>query len=469
MDLIEAGFGIEQLRATLSFFAVWQGTLDQREPDENGCWSEEEIGRIPHEFADPSHFRSKQFSEERKWAFPYYGAVDATLLYIISNLKFFDQLGGTNFLKDWVMAKDGQPKTMAEALLLSANWMLERMKSNPESLIESKSPNERGCLNQFWKDSLDCYCDDLGIIEPHLSRTTVEVLVMAYEAATLLIEKLLPLLLEMTDCELDQMFPNRPQLRQIDFSGLSSELANHRENLQTFLLTRLFDQERGYFGLGCKREEDGQVAILKAKASNMGWALDSSLFEPDDQEDQQIVQSIISNLFAPDMMTRWGIRTLSGSEASYDPKSYHNGSVWTMDNVRILKALLRQGYYGLAANLAQRLVSAINHVGVFPEFFVGCDEELPRWNGAAEAEESETEEGIGYYAQTLQGWTISGIVYAKNLLFKMSRGLVEPRATDLYKREFELQILKGLPGLPPIIPQPPPLPTPQPNTTPPLP
>ena len=36
----------------------------------------------------------------------------------------------------------------------------------------------------------------------------------------------------------------------------------------------------------------------------------------------------VERLFAPDMFSGWGIRTLSSAHAAYSPMSYHCGSVW---------------------------------------------------------------------------------------------------------------------------------------------
>jgi glycogen debranching enzyme len=56
----------------------------------------------------------------------------------------------------------------------------------------------------------------------------------------------------------------------------------------------------------------------------------------------------VGRLFAPDMFSGWGIRTLSSEHPSYNPISYHLGSVWAVENGTIAFGLRR---YGLDARM----------------------------------------------------------------------------------------------------------------------
>jgi glycogen debranching enzyme len=69
----------------------------------------------------------------------------------------------------------------------------------------------------------------------------------------------------------------------------------------------------------------------------------------------------------------WGIRTVSASEARYNPMSYHNGSVWPHDNSLIAAGFAR---YGLRAQ-ALRVMTGLFDASLFfdlhrlPELFCG--------------------------------------------------------------------------------------------------
>jgi glycogen debranching enzyme len=61
----------------------------------------------------------------------------------------------------------------------------------------------------------------------------------------------------------------------------------------------------------------------------------------------------------PDMLTPWGLRTLSQHAYYHNPISYHCGTVWPFDNAVIVSGLLRYGYDGEARAIARNVLQAI--------------------------------------------------------------------------------------------------------------
>jgi glycogen debranching enzyme len=51
----------------------------------------------------------------------------------------------------------------------------------------------------------------------------------------------------------------------------------------------------------------------------------------------------VERLFANDMFSSWGIRTLSSQAARYNPLGYHLGSIWPHDNSLIGIGLEKYG------------------------------------------------------------------------------------------------------------------------------
>jgi glycogen debranching enzyme len=43
--------------------------------------------------------------------------------------------------------------------------------------------------------------------------------------------------------------------------------------------------------------------------------------------DECVADQVAKHLMSPELFSGWGIRTLATSMASYDPVSYHNGSI----------------------------------------------------------------------------------------------------------------------------------------------
>jgi hypothetical protein len=70
-------------------------------------------------------------------------------------------------------------------------------------------------------------------------------------------------------------------------------------------------------------------------------------------------------MFAPDMFSGWGVRTLSSSDRSYNPVEYHLGSVWAVENATIVFGLARFGFRQRAAELAEGLFSLAS---LYPDY-----------------------------------------------------------------------------------------------------
>ena len=61
----------------------------------------------------------------------------------------------------------------------------------------------------------------------------------------------------------------------------------------------------------------------------------------------------LDRMFAPDMFSGWGIRTLSAEHPAYDPYSYHRGSVWPVEHGPFAVALYRYGEHERLHQLCQ--------------------------------------------------------------------------------------------------------------------
>src|SRR4029434_7672257 len=64
----------------------------------------------------------------------------------------------------------------------------------------------------------------------------------------------------------------------------------------------------------------------------------------------------VGRLFAPDMFSGWGVRTLSSKHIAYNPLSYHLGTVWPVENATIVFGLRRFGFDARALDLAEGMV-----------------------------------------------------------------------------------------------------------------
>jgi glycogen debranching enzyme len=84
--------------------------------------------------------------------------------------------------------------------------------------------------------------------------------------------------------------------------------------------------------------------------SNVGHCLTAGIIA------DEHVRPVVGRLFAPDMFSGWGIRTLSSRHPSYNPISYHLGSVWAVENGTIAFGLRRYGLDARTLDLFEAMV-----------------------------------------------------------------------------------------------------------------
>ena len=134
-------------------------------------------------------------------------------------------------------------------------------------------------------------------------------------------------------------------------SWLSGATADARAHLQAAAdLKRRFNRdwwlpERGFFAFA----RDADKRFVGAATSNVGHCLACGIIDADH------VPPVVGRLFAPDMFSGWGIRTLSSEHRYYDPLSYHRGTVWPVEQATILFGLRRYGFDARAHDLAEGL------------------------------------------------------------------------------------------------------------------
>src|SRR5947208_12665237 len=90
--------------------------------------------------------------------------------------------------------------------------------------------------------------------------------------------------------------------------------------------------------------------LARSIASNVVHCLTSGIIA------EEYIRPVVGRLFAPDMFSGWGIRTLSSEHPSYNPISYHLGSVWAVENATIAFGLRRYGLDARTMDLFEAMV-----------------------------------------------------------------------------------------------------------------
>jgi glycogen debranching enzyme len=328
-----AVFGRDPLIASLQTMSVApnlaQGTLlklAQLQATEIDDWLDAEPGKILHELRLGELAQLHQIPSA-----PYYGAIDTTLLWIITLSETYRWTGDRQLLDD-----------CHEPLAKALNWIDKYGDFDGDGFVEYCSRSTDGIQNQGWKDSGDAIRDSDGNIVKApiaLCETQGQVYDAWLRAA------------EIYDIR------GQPD-RALALRQKAEEIFQRFNN-------RFWMEDEGFYCLGL----DSNKQQIRSIASNAGQLLWSGIVPP--ERARQMVQ----RLFQPDLWCGWGIRTLSAKHPAYDPIGYHTGSVWAHDNSFIAAGLKRYGYHTAANRIAEGIFAAASmfQSNQMPELFGGID------------------------------------------------------------------------------------------------
>ena len=289
--------------------------------------SEEEPGKILHEVRFDV---SSGLALGGKSA--YYGSVDAPPLF----LMVLGEVSRWGFSKDTLA--ELQPH--AERAM---DWIRDYGDKDRDGFVEYARLNERGLLNQGWKDSWDgINFADGTLAEAPIALCEVQGYVYgAYLAAA--------------------------WMAHDTGNGIrAAELRDRALQLKQQFNEQFWLPDKGYFAIALDRHKKP----VDACASNMGHCLATGIVD----EDKAAL--VVERLMGPEMFSGWGVRTLAADMGAYNPASYHNGSVWPHDNAIIQVGLMRYGYTAEAQRISTALFEAAEFSdGRLPELFCGFSRE----------------------------------------------------------------------------------------------
>lgn len=361
--------------------------LAEHQGQEFNSKSEEEPGRIAHEVREPTDPRAIEIMNSEGWKFPYYGSIDATLLWLKALAKEAQDDPGLLDLKI-------NERTLAERAVAATEWILRRLET-PSGLLESSRSNPHGIKNQVWKDSGDSYMHGDGRIAGSGSVSSIETAGEVFDALY----------------GAAQIQNLRPYLGW----PLGIEELQDRANLvRSQLLKFMWLGDR--FALATERDVEGIQVPLDSQASNQGRLLDSAIF--DGQEWVTYCSAIAEAITDASLLGPAGLRTLSQEHPNYRPGGYHTGSAWPFDGMFAGRGLLRHGFTNHATALIGASVSAIESIGGFPEL-LRSDAPLHGWVTSEVIDIEGAADGFGegfnricQPPQMIQGWTVAAYAWA---------------------------------------------------------
>jgi glycogen debranching enzyme len=134
--------------------------------------------------------------------------------------------------------------------------------------------------------------------------------------------------------------------------------------------------------------EAGHAAAADALAARIGaaWDSDTMAFEAGDRRvrgaGSQLgwllwagapVRDAARRLSEPDVLTDFGLRTLSDRHPQFDPFSYHRGSVWPFDSWLGWGGLRAAGHLAAAERVRAGVLGGVERIGHYPELYAVID------------------------------------------------------------------------------------------------
>jgi glycogen debranching enzyme len=303
-------------RGTLRFLARHQGTTVDLDRGE-------EPGKILHEVR-PGELGGISGSI-------YYGSTDSTPLFLIALGEYVRWTADLDFARELLPS--------AQAALA---WLDEYGDLDDDGFLESDRYPAEGLGNQGWKDSPDSVTHRNGTLAraPHALAE-----IQAYR------------------------FGAHAHMRAL-YAALDDAASAHAqrrlaEQTRTLFLDRLamVDDDGPYFAMGL----DADKQRIETITTNPGHALWSGLLEGEH------ARVATRRLLERDMLSGWGLRTLSAQARNYNPMSYHNGSVWPHDTALVALGMKRAGEDAAACRVAtEMLEAALEFPGArLPELWCG--------------------------------------------------------------------------------------------------
>ena len=316
---------------TLRVLARYQGDVEDE-------WREEQPGKILHEmrFGELAHLGVVPHT-------PYYGTADATPLFV---LLFAETM---RWLDDDALYAELLPNVRR-----ALEWMDSYGDVDGDGFVEyvaSKSPV--GLRNQVWKDSPESMqMPDGSLAETPIAAVEVQGYVYAAKRG------------------LARLVRRKGEGEWAD--QLDAEAARLKQRFNE----AFWMPEEQFFAQGLDRDKQ-QVPTI---TSNPGHCLWSGIV------DDERAPHVVRRLMQADMLSGWGIRTVSDLSPSYNPMTYHNGSVWPHDNAIIVAGMKRYGFHDEANEVITQIVEAAQHFSYLrlPELYCGFSRDRMYGSGPAE-------------------------------------------------------------------------------------
>ena len=259
----------------------------------------------------------------------YYGSVDATPLFVMLAGLYAEHTGDIETLRElW-------PNIDA-----ALGWIDGPGDPDRDGFVEYRRADEKGLVNQGWKDSHDAiFHADGSLAQGPIALCEVQGYVYAAKRLAARAARRLGM-----------------QARGDALDAQATKLAEQFE-------AAFWCADIGTYALAL----DGQKRPCRVRTSNAGQVLFSGIAAPERAD------AVMRDLMRPSFFSGWGIRTVARDEPRYNPMSYHNGSVWPHDNSLIAAGFARYGHKDAIDRVFKGLFDAAAYMDLrrLPELYCG--------------------------------------------------------------------------------------------------
>jgi glycogen debranching enzyme len=290
--------------------------LGRLQSDRFNDWRDEQPGRIPYQVRSGplALLNLNPYSS-------YYADYASPLMFVISLANLWAWTGDRRHLeRHWDTARR------------ILDWAGRYGDLDQDGYLEYQTRSSKGTKNQGWKDSGDAITYDDGTPVPAPIAT----------------------------CELQGYWYIAQELMALIswVMGAREDARAHRDSASA--LKERFNrdwwmEDQQFYALAL----DPEKRQVRALTSNVGHCLACGII------DRDRLPAVVERMFAPDLFSGWGLRTLSTGHAFYNPLSYHRGTVWAVEQATIVFGLRRFGFDARALDLAQALFDLAQ---LYPEY-----------------------------------------------------------------------------------------------------
>jgi glycogen debranching enzyme len=345
--------GPEMMQGSLRTLARLQG----REVND---WRDEQPGRMLHE-AHTGPQPSLNLNPRGR----YYGSITTSGFYPLVVAELWHWTGDLE-----------RVRPLVGPALDALRWLERFSDRDGDGFFEYKTRSPQGVVHQGWKDSAGAIVDEEGRpIEPPIATCEEQGFV---HVAKLHLSELLWWLGEKDEAK--RLFHEAGELKA-------------RFN-DTF-----WQEDLGFFAVGL----DAERRPIRSITSNPGHCLAAGIV------DKSLARRTAERLFAPDLFSGWGVRTLSADNPAFNPYSYHRGSVWPVENGSFALGFLRFGLHEELERVCRSMFEAARLFDFYrlPEVFSGhtrdADHPFPALYSQANSPQAWSASAVFCMVQSLLG------------------------------------------------------------------